>query len=760
MKNTISTIGLVFTLVFSFAHAEQHLEESLSGDWKSAPSDISVIATVSHSDWHRTVIQVTVDGVHQHAPIDTRIGLGLIAVAPYGTVSTDIVVDEVTGISTSKPIDHTDISIPNSILHTGTPGIWRDLRVVDLHICPVFLSGEEIVSATSMRIIIETGPGTGINEKAAPQRPISPVWHNLYQRHVLNYQNLDLPRLERGTGKRYIVVSRTRFDSQVQEFVDWKTQQGYGVEVITLEDLGYTNPNSDPAMDATKDFIQNAYETWPEPPEFVLLVGDIASSTPAGSIYTKKFYNYFYSQGNMFYDQWYGYLEGSDLFADVMVGRIPDTNQARMAFQLSKTVDYEKEPYINGSWQKNALMTLRTYHGWWYPDEVDDAITETKEYVSDLMTDWGMNVTDKFQADGTSSQIIPVVNQGLTFYNYRGSSCSSTDWNGSFHSYDVQYLNNSKKLGIWTVLSCSSGNFDNNTCTGEELLRHGQSTPNNPKGAVAFIGSQAYTSYLFNNPLDKGFYHAWTDSGISILGAALLSGKIYAWNNSPGISQAKRESGMKEYTILGDPSLQVWTDVPTGIDVSASQWVVATGTQTPIEISVASASSTPIPSALVCLWMGDDVYTYGYTDASGTVTLTVDPVSEGNISVTVTGYNRIPYIGTITATGSPIPKTPVNVSISIQGGSDTVLTWSPVTEDMTGSLISIDYYAVYRAGTAFFTVDGLAPVGNPVSCQFTDYGVSEDAGVQYFYRIEAVSNSGQHSTPSTPVGFSTYDIEQ
>jgi len=753
---------IVFFLVSNGvpSHANQHFEETASLSLVTAPPGVSVTTSVSYSDWSRTEIQVTVDTGNRNLSTETRIGLGFVAVAPRGKVTTSIFIDEISGISSPEQIDPAGITIPSSVLHASTPGIWRDLRVVDLHISPVFRTGEKTLSATSMRILVETGKGPGINEKTTPQRSISPIWHAMYQRHVLNYKNLNLPKLTRGTGKRYIVISRTRFNSNVQEFVEWKTQQGYGVELRTLEDLGYTNPNSDTAMDATKNFIQNAYSTWPEPPEYVLLVGDIASSTPSGSIYTKKFYNYFYSQGYMFYDQWYGFLEGNDLFADIMVGRIPDTDQNRMAFQLSKTVGYEKEPYINGSWQKNALMTLRTYHGWWYPDDVDDAITETKEYVSDLLTNWGMNVTEKFQEDGTSSQIIPVVNQGLTFYNYRGSSCSSTDWNGSFDSYDVQFLSNSKKLGVWTVLSCSSGNFDNNTCTGEALLRHGQSTPNNPKGAVAFIGSQAYTSYLFNNPLDKGFYHAWTDSGISILGAAFLSGKIYAWNHSPGITQSKRESGMKEYTILGDPSLQVWTDVPTSLDVSASQWMIATETATPLNFTVNAVSSTPVQDALVCLWKENDVYAYGYTDASGSIALTVNPASEGDITVTVTAYNRIPFFGTITATGSPAPEIPINLSISINGGSDAVLSWNPVTEDVTGVPVSIDYYAVYRAGSAFFAVDELTPVGNPVTPQFTDFGVVGDTGEQFFYKIEAVSTSGQHSDPSDPVGFSTYDIEQ
>ncbi len=746
-------LGII--LIFStFGSAEAVLPEEALSDQPvdTGPlfgTSVSVLSTSPTS----TLLEIHLNPLYaQKLPSSREEFVGLVAVAHTGQIRASVVSMELSPLADlDTMLEIPAISVPESFVHVGTPGIWRDIRVVSLGLVPCMRIHDENFVARRVIVEIKNAGGVGINEKTRPVRPVSPIWERMYRQHVLNYDSLNLPRLTRGTGKRYIVISRSLFDSQTPQFEDWKTLQGYGVELKTLEDLGHTTPHTTAAMEATKNYILDAYNNWSETPEFVLLVGDMYSGNYAGSIWTKDFYNYFYSQGNKPHDQWYGFLEGDDLFADVMLGRLPDSNTSRMDYLFAKTIGYEKEPYINGTWQKNALMTLATYH--WDPD-VNEHITEAKNYVSDLLSVWGMNVTERFQGQANASQILPVINQGLTFYNYRGSLCGSTDWNGTFSDNDVQYVNNANKLGVWTVLSCSSGNFDYGyPITAELLLRHGYPDTDNPKGAVAFIGSQAYTSYLYNDPLDKGFYLAWTDIGASILGEAFLSAKIHAWNNSPGLTSNKRGSAMKEYTILGDPSLQVWTDVPTSITVNASPSSVPIGQSTDVQVSVSTTALAPVAGALVCLMKDSDVYAYGYTNGAGNVTLPVQPTTTGDIDLTVTGYNRIPYYGTVPATsGTPTPLNPESISAELSGSDDILLTWSPVTQDITGSPITIDHYDVYRNTVAYYETSGLTPVASPSFTHFTDNGAAKNFSVNYFYRVVAVSTSSVESAPSATVG--------
>jgi len=229
---------------------------------------------------------------------------------------------------------------------------------------------------------------------------------------------------------------------------------------------------------------------------------------------------------------------------------------------------------------------------------------------------------------------------------------------------------------------------------------------------------------------------------------------------SAGFDPNRRDCMMKEYTLLGDPSLQVWTKVPAVMNVDVDPSIVPVGQVTPVQITVTKPNSNPVSGALVCLQNGADVYVYGYTNASGSVTLSVDPSSAGDIDLTITAYNRIPYFGTISVTTSPIPKSPATVNVQTTILGDVQLTWSPVTQDTGGNPISIDHYEVFRQNTAHFMTGSLTPVASPTGTSYVDPAASGDPNANHFYRIVAVSTSGAPSSPSASVGEFDYDLAE
>jgi len=745
----IFALLVICTTASSFARSPIP-EEGVFSEASLSSSYAAMLETAEPAaDGTRIVARITsnVDGpVLERSPAQ----LGIIAIAPRGRVQAVVAHMEISTPDDPSHIRNISLNTgdPNPVI-LGKPGIWRDLRVVDISLQPVISVGNETVVIHRITFTVTTGPEPGINEKTRPETPISPTWDAVYRQHILNYDSLNITSLERGTGKRYIVISRSYWDSVIPEFVQWKNQQGYGVDLVTLEDLGYSNPSTNDAMNAIKDYINDAYSNWTETPEFVLLVGDISNSGIDGAIWTQKFYNYFYSQGYMFHDQWYGFLEGNDLFADIMVGRFPDVQTARMAYQLGKSIRYEKDPHLEGTWQRRTIMTL------------DSSISETintKNTVSDNLSDWGMTSVEYF---GYPYNVIPAMNSGFTFYNYRGDYCGSTSWGSTFDSGDVAYVNNQNKIGVFTILSCSSAMFDFTITTAEELLRLGHTNPENPRGALAFVGSQAYTAYQYNNPLDKGFYYAWTDTGVSMLGQAFISGKIYAWTHMPGgFDPNRRDCMMKEYTILGDPSVRLWTNVPSEMTVDISPHIIPIGQSSDISVTVTSPTSFPIVNALVCAWRDDDVFMYGYTDGSGTSQLSVDPGTEGEISLTITAYNRQPYFGTITAVSDPIPQSPGFVSATPTRTGDIILSWNPVNLDITGSPITIDHYEVFRNAEPFFTLEGMTPLSSITATEYTDTDVVGDPETNFTYRIIAVSSEDVPSAASDAVGEFDYPLTQ
>jgi hypothetical protein len=104
-----------------------------------------------------------------------------------------------------------------------------------------------------------------------------------------------------------------------------------------------------------------------------------------------------------------------------------------------------------------------------------------------------------------------------------------------------------------------------------------------------------------------------------------------------------------------------------------------------------------------------------------------------------------------------VPKTPGNISIEADGMGGVILTWSPVTEDMTGAPITIDHYEVFRNTVPYYSIALLLPVGVPTAPVFMDQNVTGDPAVNHYYRITAVADTGASSTASAPVG--EFDFE-
>jgi hypothetical protein len=362
----------------------------------------------------------------------------------------------------------------------------------------------------------------------------------------------------------------------------------------------------------------------------------------------------------------------------------------------------------------------------------------------------------------TAATLIPLINQGASFYNFRGEWCGEGDWGGTFGIWDVPYVYNPNKLCIFTVLSCSSGDICNPYPSSvEALMRHGYENPSNPIGAVGFIASQALTWYLHNNALDIGLYRSVTEDGATLLGEMLVSGKLWAYNNTaPSDTQAVM---LKEYAIYGDPSLQFWTDVPQAMTVSISPATVLVGQTTEVTITVSESSSdSPIHDALVCLSRNDDVYVYGYSDESGTLVVPVSPANEGDtteIDLTVTAYNVVPVFETIEVVGDERPGTPGFVSVQMSEDEGVLLTWNHVTRRIDGSRVRIDHYEIYRGDVAYFSVEEGELIGRPVMNQFVDAAVIASAG-ESFYRVVAVADDGERSRATATVGVVPATLEE
>jgi hypothetical protein len=87
---------------------------------------------------------------------------------------------------------------------------------------------------------------------------------------------------------------------------------------------------------------------------------------------------------------------------------------------------------------------------------------------------------------------------------------------------------------------------------------------------------------------------------------------------------------------------------------------IGTGSQSFV-VTVTDGGS-PLNGALVCVQKGTEVYATGTTNSSGVATLTIAPLTEGTMDVTVTKQNLLPWEGTCTISGGEPPET-IEVSL-------------------------------------------------------------------------------------------------
>lgn len=430
----------------------------------------------------------------------------------------------------------------------------------------------------------------------------------------------------------YLIVSPPVYGPYMQFFTAWKERAGYKVTLVTTDVTG-TSRNS------IKNYIQTAWDTWEQKPDYLLLIGDDDQGMPG--FFIQNDYG-----DNLIGDHPYALLEGDDSFPELMVGRLSIDTVSELLTFTSKIVRYESMPPMDQpAWFQRALMISTTLGA--------ASAQATKEWVADKLLEYGYNHVYSAYAPEVISQsaISNPINQGVGFVNYRGFGYYS-GWAGpDFTSNDIlSSINNGGKTPIITSVVCGGGNFaaPDDPCFGEVWTRIGSSSI--PRGAVAFFGpSELYTHTQFNNVIDIGIYSAITDGGVHTLGEALWAGKYELWRNYHQNTyypfNQTAEFYHHVYNLLGDPGMQLWTDVPQLLDVV--HFDTLSSAQNTIEVSVFSEEGLALSGAYVSLFNEDNAIG-NYTDVSGVVNLPIIRGETDELLLTVTGDNLYPYQATIT----------------------------------------------------------------------------------------------------------------
>ncbi|MBD3367237.1 MAG: hypothetical protein GF405_03545 [Candidatus Eisenbacteria bacterium] len=529
---------------------------------------------------------------------------------------------------------------PEAVAVLDDPVVFRDLRLARVEVRPVRanpVTGElHVATDLTLRVVPEAGPT--VNGKEVVRSWRSATFEPFYQDLVLNYD--ELPRAETRRGS-YLVIANDSFAAASEPLVEWKTRRGIETVLVTLSDIDPT-----PSAADIHAYIQTAYLTWDNPPDYVLLVGDAASGG-YGNLPT------WYHDGNPA-DHPYGELEGTDYLPEVIVGRIPTDSPSETAVAVMKVLEYERDcGAADQGWYERALAVAGNYGA--SPPPVTPRLTTLR--VREMKLDYGYSQVDTVYYPPVTSPdpISDVINAGVGAINYRGWGGATGWYYPEFLVADINALSNGTMLPIMTSCVCGTGNFDGYTdpAFGEAWIRAG--SPVDLKGGPAFYGpSEFWTHTKWNNAVDGGFYDAMLLDEVDSFGQATLASKLCLIENFPQYASSDSLDEFNQdvdfyfnvYNVLGDPELQLRTRTPDSFAVSHDASVPLG--QNMLDVTVTDGAGEPVVGAEVVVWKDGELHEARTLQGGTTVQMPLSGATAGDVDVTVWARDFKPYTGTAT----------------------------------------------------------------------------------------------------------------
>ncbi len=522
---------------------------------------------------------------------------------------------------------------PAEIIQIGEPAIMRDHRVVTVTVNPFQYDpvAKELRIIKNIEFEVNTTGENGTNQLKTNRLP-SRTFQKLYEASILNYSTSSLREDYQIPSYLFIYPNDATLLSNLEYLTDWKHQKGFEVTLASTAETGTTTTS-------IKNYIQNAYDTWENPPEFVCLVGDVGGSYSIPTYYI----SYYSAEG----DHPYAQLEGNDVLEDVFLGRISISSITDIQTYVAKVLLYEKEPYMaETNWYDRSLMVGD-------PSSSGPSTVFTKQSIVEMMQQHAPNIIATEVYSGSySSMMTSNLNSGVSYFNYRGYLGMS-----GFGNSQIFNLSNYRKLPFAVILTCGTGSFASGESSSEAFIRAGSA--GNPIGAIAAIGTATWGTHTnFNNCVDAGIYYGVFADGIYNPGGALNRGKLALFEHYPQNPGGHVDNFTHMNSLMGDPGVELWTGIPQDL-IANYETVISPGANY-LEVQVESSSGSPIEDAWVCALMGDDViFVSEYTDGDGFVYLPINAEEIGDIHLTITKHNYIPYLGEVAVSNQ-------NLAISIE----------------------------------------------------------------------------------------------
>ncbi len=535
---------------------------------------------------------------------------------------------------------------PEERLLVSKRQVIRGCETVLLGLFPLVYQATEQTIKVYHRFRVEVAFSGGTGE-FVDHRLRSRFFEPLFEGILLNHSALDgfdpLPA-SREDEADMIIIAPAGLSAVLEPLATWRTKSGLSTMVVDVANIGGNAAG-------IRQYLQDAYDQWANPPSFVLFVGD-TDLVPTNYLYVHPYHGTMTGT-----DLWYVTVDGEDSFADIHHGRISVEGVSDAQDVMTKILNYEKQP-LPGAWNNHVFLAAYEESGRYF--------TIVSDMVYDYLTSIGYDCDRAYEGGtppGNTADVINNFNDGSFVVNHRDHGEENGWSHPSFKIQHFDQLNNGELLPVVYSLNCLSGYFDAETdedggtfeSFSEEILRL------SPGGALGVVAATRVSYSGYNDELVKGLYDAmWPgfDPGYPGGGSAnpwgsptyqqgvvldfakwwmydkyvLTDGAGYPWGPDPTTTRVE----MEMFHFHGDPSLDVHTAQPSVMVVTHDP---ATVVGVPSFTVYADKEG-----ALVALSINGELMGRAYiSGGSAGVVFSDPPLEPGVLDVVVTAHNRISH---------------------------------------------------------------------------------------------------------------------
>ncbi len=333
----------------------------------------------------------------------------------------------------------------------------------------------------------------------------------------------------RGDGYLMIADPALTGNSSLQNLIALRTAQGFDVTLVDTNTTGSSNT-------AIKSYVENAYNTWPVPPAYLLLIGDtntIPHWTGSGN-------------SNPSTDLNYACVDGGDYLPDISRGRFPVRSTGDLDNLCSKIIA------MNGNTREMAAF-MAGNDGWALTESTHDNVIDT--YL--VPEGWTVDKLYCHTYNATTSQVTQAFNDNRSIGCYSGHGSANSWADGPvFYQSHVRALTNTTYPLILSF-ACLTGKYTNTECFGETWVR-------DPCGATSFFGSSELSDWGSDCALETRIFMGCYNHGHGRIGPMIDFGQLELYLDWGG-TQGDRRRYYEMYNLMGDPTMEVTEGAGTRI---------------------------------------------------------------------------------------------------------------------------------------------------------------------------------------------------